>query len=99
MKRTPMSDQFGEAVADLLKTTRLSPYDVQRLSEGYLSHQTVRNAMRGAVPSSDHIVELVDAVGNAMEWPKDRRAQEADRLLRLAGSRVVYARVMLALAA
>jgi hypothetical protein len=60
------------------------------MSDGAISHQTVRNMMRGAVPYAEHIVELVKALENDQE----ERKLLADELLRLGAKEFAYVGVM-----
>jgi hypothetical protein len=57
------SEPFGKRVRQILTERDLSPYDVQRMSEGAISHQTVRNMLQGAAPYSDYILAFARAVG------------------------------------
>lgn len=57
------SESFGQRVNQLLKERGLNPYDVQRLSGGAISHQTVRNMKEGQAPYSDFIVTFAHAIG------------------------------------
>lgn len=57
------SDAFGSRVAQVLKEKELSPYDVARRAEGEISHQTVRNMIRGQIPSPELVVRFALTVG------------------------------------
>jgi hypothetical protein len=57
------SDTFGARVEQILKEKGLSPYEVMRRAEGEISHQTVRNMVRGQIPSPSLVVRFALAVG------------------------------------
>lgn len=84
------SDRFGARVQELLKETGLNPDAVWRLSQGEISHATVRRMGAGQVPGAELIVEFVDALGLAAQRPLEWRAQVANELLELAQKRVRY---------
>jgi hypothetical protein len=56
------SEPFGRRVAQILREKKLSPYDVARLSDGEISHQTVRNMIKGQFPSPLLVVTFARAV-------------------------------------
>lgn len=70
---------FGERVKAILGEKRLSPYDVARLSNGEISHQTVRNMAQGILPHPNLIVQFALAVG-----------EDPNELLGLTGWRLHY---------
>lgn len=80
------ADAFGERIRDELRRRDLSPYQVEDLSRGALSHMTVRRMAKGNAPSSDHIVQFAEALESD---PEERRLL-ADDLLQLADRRVRY---------
>lgn len=57
------STAFGTRVAETLRAKGLSPYDVERRSEGRISHQTVRNMASGKVPYLDYVWAFAEVVG------------------------------------
>jgi hypothetical protein len=79
-------ETFGERVREVMKERGLSPYEVERRSEGGISHQTVRNMIRSAATNSDHIVAFAEAV----EETPETREELANELLTLAGRRLRF---------
>jgi len=84
------SEHFGTRVRELLRETGLNADSIALLSEKRISHMTVRRMLRGEVPSTDLIIELVDALGSAQDWDLPRRAAVADDLLQFAQKRARY---------
>lgn len=78
-------DTFGDRVREVMKERRLSPYEVERRANGGISHQTVRNMMRGVAAYSDYIVAFAEAVGDTPE----EETTLANELLHLAGRRLI----------
>jgi hypothetical protein len=93
------SDAFGAEAAAMLREANKSPYEVERESGGEISHQTVRNMVKGQMPNPALIVtfaltlrddpnRLLDKTGWNLRWTG--QAPEADRRVRvgdLLGSR------------
>ncbi len=80
------SEAFGARVREILEHYGASPNSVELKSRKKISHMTVRRMAQGYPPSSDHIIEFAEAVGESA----DERASVAEDLLRLAGSRASY---------
>ena len=85
------SERFGVRVQELLTETGQNPDSVATLSEKRVSHMTVRRMLRGEIPSTDLIIELVEAISRVRCWGSERRTAVADELLRLAEKRARYA--------
>ena len=88
---TKYSPELQDRVTSTLRELRLTPYDLERAVNGAISHQTIRNVMSlGKVPSSDHIINIVEAIGLLQEWTPRKKRQLADEWLSLVDSRARY---------
>lgn len=74
-----------------MQEEQLSPYEVERASNGEVSHQTIRNIIHhGKVPSSDHIIVIAESIGHIRSWSSRQRRELADEMLASVNSRARY---------